>query len=60
MTTFDGHAVDHVMKIPRPSPSAFAYCKRSKIGGVEGLETRLSQHLVVVVFENAGAAPVWN
>ena len=34
-------AADHVMKYPRPSPSVFAYCKRSKTGGVEGLETRL-------------------
>ena len=32
---------NHVMKFPRPSPSVFAYCKRSKTGGVEGLGTRL-------------------
>jgi len=40
--TFDSHAADHVMKFPRPSPSVFAYCKRSKNGGVEGLATRLT------------------
>jgi len=51
VTTFDGRATDHVMKFPRPSPSVFAYCKRSKTGGVEGLGMRLksnsehSQHL---------------
>jgi len=42
VTTFDGRAADHVMKFPRPSPSVFAYCKRSKTGGVEGLGTRLN------------------
>ena len=48
MTTFDGHAVDHVMKFTRPSPSVFAYCKRSKTGGVEGLGTRLgSRHMKI-------------
>jgi len=41
VTTFDGRAADHVMKFPRPSPSVFAYCKRSKTGGVEGLGMRL-------------------
>ena len=41
MTTFDGHATDHVMKFPKPSPSAFVYCKRSKTGDVEGLGMRL-------------------
>jgi len=39
VTTFDGHAVKH--EFSRPSPSVFAYCKRSKTGGVEGLGTRL-------------------
>ena len=37
------------MKFPRPSPSIFAYCKRSKTGGIEGLGTRLHSippHLV--------------
>jgi len=29
------------MKFPRPSPSVFAYCKRLKTGGIEGLGTRL-------------------
>jgi len=36
------HAVDHVMKFPRVSPSVFAYCK-PKTGGVEGLGTRLGK-----------------
>jgi len=39
--TFDGHAADHGIKFPRPSSSIFAYCKRSKTGGVEGLVMRL-------------------
>jgi len=43
VTTFDGRAADHVMKFPRPSPSVFAYRKRSKTGGIEGLGTRLSK-----------------
>ena len=30
-----------MMKFPRPSPSIFAYCKRSKTGGLEGLGMRL-------------------
>ena len=34
------------MKFPRPSPSVFAYCKRSKTGGVQGLGTRLPQSKV--------------
>ena len=38
----DSRATDHVMKFHRPSPSVFAYYKRSKTGGVEGLETRLA------------------
>ena len=33
--------VDHMVRNPRPSPSIFAYCKRSKTGGGEGLGTRL-------------------
>ena len=37
---FDGRATDHVMKFPRPSPSVFAYYKRSKTGGIEGLGMR--------------------
>jgi len=49
VTTFDGRAADHVMKFPRPSPSVFAYCKRSKTGGVEGLGTRLGQASVAEV-----------
>ena len=39
--TFDGRATDHVMKFPRPSPSVFAYGKRSKTGGIEDPGTRL-------------------
>ena len=38
---YDGRAVYHVRRFPRPSPSVFAYWKRSKAGGVEGLGTRL-------------------
>ena len=34
----------HVMKWTRPSPSIFTYCKRSKTGRWEGLETRLKGH----------------
>ena len=33
--------VIHVIKWSRPSPSVFAYCKRSKTGRWEGLGTRL-------------------
>jgi len=56
VTTFDGRAADHVMKFPRPSRSVFAYCKRSKTGGVEGLGTRLVPlvcHLNPIVFNDA-------
>ena len=38
---YDGRAAYHVRRFPRPSPSVFAYWKRSKAGGVEGLGTRL-------------------
>ena len=38
---YDGCAAYHVRRFPRPSPSVFAYWKRSKAGGVEGLGTRL-------------------
>ena len=41
---YDGRAVYHVRRFPRPSPSVFAYWKRSKAGGVEGLGTRLGAH----------------
>ena len=34
-------AADHVVRFTRPSPSVFAYCKRSKTGAGEGLGTRL-------------------
>jgi len=40
-----------MMKFPRPSPSIFAYCKRSKTGGVEGLGTRLDTGKVVVCWD---------
>ena len=33
--------VTHVTLSPRPSPSVFAYCKRSKTGGTNGLGRRL-------------------
>ena len=34
-------APDHVVRFTRPSPSIFAYCKRSKTGSGEGLGMRL-------------------
>ena len=34
-------AADHVVRFTRPSPSDFAYCKRSKTGAGEGLGMRL-------------------
>jgi len=40
--TLEGRATDHMMKFPRPSPSVFAYCKRSETGGVKGLGTRIA------------------
>jgi len=33
----------HVTRSPRPSPSIFAYCKRSKTGGRNGLGMRLGE-----------------
>ena len=33
--------VTHVTLSPRSSPSIFAYCKRSKTGGGNGLKTRV-------------------
>ena len=42
VTTCDACAADHVVRFTRPSPSVFAYCKRSKTGAGEGLGTRLS------------------
>ena len=41
VTTCDACAADHVVRFTRPSPSVFVYCKRSKTGAGEGLETRL-------------------
>ena len=41
LTTSDARAADHVVRFTRPSPSVFAYCKRSKTGAGEGLGTRL-------------------
>ena len=41
VTTCDASAADHVVRFTRPSPSVFAYCKRSKTGAGEGLGTRL-------------------
>ena len=41
VTTCDACAADHVVRFTRHSPSVFAYCKRSKTGVGEGLETRL-------------------
>ena len=40
MKTYDGCAVDLVVRFPRPSPSTFAHSKLSKTRGVEGLRTR--------------------
>ena len=40
--TFDSRAKDHMMKFPWPFSSVFAYYKRSKTGGVEGLGIRLA------------------
>jgi len=37
------------MKFPRPSSSVFAYCKRSKTGGVEGLGTRLPLGMLFIM-----------
>ena len=41
VTTCDACATDHVARFTRPSPSAFAYCKRSKNGAGEALGARL-------------------
>ena len=41
-------AADHVVRFTRPSPSVFAYCKRSKTGAGEGLGTRLGNMPVVM------------
>ena len=43
VTTCDTCAVDHMVRFTRPSPSIFAYCKRPKTGGREGLATRLDR-----------------
>ena len=43
VTTCDACAADHVVRFTRPSPSVFAYCKRSKTGAREGLGTRLDK-----------------
>jgi len=47
---YGGYAMDHVMKIPRPSPSISAYYNQSKTGGIEGLGMRLQFDLSVVEF----------
>ena len=41
VTTCDACAADHMVRFTRPSPSIFAYCKRSKTGTREGLGMRL-------------------
>ena len=41
VTTCDNCAADHMVRFTRPSPSVFAYCKRSRTGDGEGLGTRL-------------------
>ena len=45
---YDGCAAYPVRRFPRPSPSVFAYWKRSKAGGVEGLGTRLRAVAIAV------------
>ena len=42
MSTLTSPDVTHVTLSPRPSPSVFAYCKRSNTGRGNGLGTRLS------------------
>ena len=44
VTTCDACAADHVVRFTRPSPSVFAYCKRSKTGAGEGLGSVLLQN----------------
>ena len=56
VTTCDACAVDHVVRFTRPSPSVFAYCKRSNTGAGEGLGMRLvgitgSLHCSIVICE---------
>ena len=46
VTTCDACAADHVVRFTRPSPSVFAYCKRSKTGAGEGLGTRLVKRAI--------------
>ena len=45
VTTCDARATDHVVRFTRPSPSVFAYCKRSKTGAREDLGRRLGSIL---------------
>ena len=53
---YDGRAAYHVRRFPRPSPSVFAYWKRSKAGGVEGLGTRLlCNHVLALSAYNIGS-----
>ena len=47
----DGRAADHVIRFPRPSPSIFAHCKRSRTGGVEGMGTRLARASEVMHYQ---------
>jgi len=39
------HDMDHIVKFHWPSPSVFAYCKQSNLGGVEDLRMRLETSL---------------
>ena len=62
MTTCDACAMDHI-RFTRPSPSVFAYCKRSKTGSGEGLGMRLhlnglnkARHVGVCLREQCRAA----
>ena len=40
------HVTLSPINVPRPSPSAFAYCKPSKTGGGNGLGMRLTLGLI--------------
>ena len=53
VTTCDACAADHVVRFTSPSPSVFAYCKRSKTGAGEGLGTRLYPSLYGGPFQDS-------
>ena len=47
----------HMIKYTRPSPSVFAYCKRSKIGQWKGLRMKLLGTHAVCVWIESGYLP---